>query len=710
VAPRAERKLAAILAADVVGYSRLVGNDEAGTIARLKALRTEFIEPLVADYHGRVVKLLGDGALVEFASAVDAIECAVAVQKGVAEREAAAPDDRRIQFRIAVNIGDIIVEDGDILGDGVNIAARLEQLAGPGEICVSGTVHDHARAKVAFGFEPMGAHRIKNIAEPVMVYRVIPERGPMAKVLGLRPGRMRRWRRGALAAAAVVLVVAAGAAVLWLRSKDSAPASPEQAAPVTASTASAIAPEAALDKYRIAVLPFTNISADPEDEYFSDGMTEEIISKLSRLHDLKVIARTSVMQYKETGKGVAEIGRELQVGTILEGSVRKAGDRLRITAQLIDVASQAHIWSQDYDRALEDVFAIQSAVAESVADALELALGPGEKRRLEAQGTQSVEAYHLYLRGLHQFHRQSEEGLNNSIDYFQSALQQDPGFAQAHAGIAMAHQILGFISLLGPRNAFEKARAAAEKALELDDAIVDAQLVAATAAQILDYDQARAKLAYERAVALAPNSAFAHDSYGIQYLSPMGRHEEAIAELRRAVELDPVSVMHLSNLGWVYYMAHQYDPSIEYLQRSLELEPAHTDGHRGLGEVYVQKGMYDEAIAHMQKYVELTEGRTDYAIGYLGYAYAMAGQGNKALEILETLQERAKRQSVVPYAFAPLYVGLGDYEKAIEALWQDYQQRATPFLLWLNVFPVFDPLHSDPRFVELLRKIGVEPA
>ena len=228
----------------------------------------------------------------------------------------------------------------------------------------------------------------------------------MTKVLGLKRPGTRRWRLGALAAAAVVLLVAAGGAGLWLRSDDREPPSPDQAVtPVTASTAPVVAPQAPLDKHRLAVLPFANISADPEDEYFSDGMTEELISKLSRLRDLKVIARTSVMQYRATGKSVAEIGRELQVGTILEGSVRKAGDRLRITAQLVDVESQGHLWSQDYDRKLDDVFAIQSAVAESVAEALQVTLGPGEKRQLQEQGTQDLEAYQLYLQGLHLFHR-----------------------------------------------------------------------------------------------------------------------------------------------------------------------------------------------------------------------------------------------------------------------------------------------------------------
>jgi TolB-like protein/class 3 adenylate cyclase/Flp pilus assembly protein TadD len=710
MAPRTERKLAAILAADVVGYSRLVGNDEAGTIARLRALRKECIEPLVAEYHGRVVKLMGDGALVEFVSAVDAVECAVAIQKGVAEREAALPKDQRLVFRIGVNIGDILVEDGDILGDGVNVAARLEALAQPGGICVSRTVYDHVRNKVDLGFEPMGAHRVKNIPEPVTVYRVVTEPGPLAKMLSLQRAGTRRWHRGALAAAAVVLLVAAGSAGLWLHSEHGAPPALQQTTTsVTATEAPAVAAQAPLDRYRIAVLPFTNISADPEDEYFSDGMTEELISKLSRLHDLKVIARTSIMQYKETSKSVAEIGRELQVGTILEGSVRKAGDILRITAQLIDVASQAHLWSQDYDRTLDDVFAIQSAVAGSVANALEVTLGPAEKRQLEKQETQNLEAYQLYLHGLQLYNRYTEEGLKDSITYFDRALQHDPSFAQAYTGIAMAYLQLGFISLLDPKRAFENARSAAEKALALDDTIVDAQLAVAITVQILHYDHARARLAYERAVKMAPNSAGPLDWYGMMYFSPLGRGEEAIALLRRAVALDPVSVLYLTDLGWAYYMAHQYDAAIEILQRTLELEPDASDGYRGLGEVYVQKGMYDKAIANMQRYVELTEGRTDYALGYLGYAYGMAGQRDKALEMLAMLQDRAKRQHVVAYAFAPLYVGLGENDKAIDALWQDYEEDSTPFLLWLKVFPTFDPLHSDPRFIELLRRIGVEP-
>jgi TolB-like protein/class 3 adenylate cyclase/Tfp pilus assembly protein PilF len=708
------RRLAAILAADVVGYSRLMAADEAGTHARLKALQTDLIGPLVAGLHGRIVKLMGDGALAEFGSVVEAVQCAVEVQRSVAERQRELPEDQRIALRIGINLGDVIIEGDDIHGDGVNVAARLEALAEPGGVLISRTVRDHVQDKLPYRFVDLGERRVKNIPRPVHVFRVVPDG---AAAVGWRRTRLVD-SRGSWAAAAVVLLVAAGGAGLWLRSKDSAPPAPDQAVatsseqtvtPVATSTSPAVAPQTPLDKHRLAVLPFANISADPEDEYFSDGMTEELISKLSRLRDLKVIARTSVMQYKQTGKSIADIGRELRVGTILEGSVRKAGERLRITAQLVDVESQGHLWSQDYDRTLDDVFAIQSAVAESVADALELTLGPGEKRQIEEHGTENLEAYQLYLQGLSLFHKFSKEALHSSIASFERALQQDPAFAEAYAGIAGAYQQLGNSSLLTPRDAFEKARAAAEKALELDDTIVEAHLAAATMSQYLDYDQARARPAYEQAVELAPNSALAHELYGIMYLSPMGRHQEAIAQLRRAVELDPVSVLYLTDLGWVYYMARQYDSAIKYLERSIELEPDAVDGHRGLGEVYVQKGMHDEAIAEMEKYVELTDSY-DTALGYLGYAYGMAGQRDKALEILDRLQDRAKEQYVLPYAFAPLYVGLGDKDKAIEALWRDYDERAGSHeLLWLKVFPVFDPLHSDPRFIELLRRIGVEP-
>ncbi len=316
------RRLAAILAADVVGYSRLMAADEAGTHARLKALRKEFIEPKIGEHHGRLVKLTGDGALVEFGSVLDAVACAVEIQL----------------FRIGVNLGDVIFDEDDIYGDGVNVAARLETLAEPGGVCISAKVHDEVKNKLEFGYQDLGPQQVKNIPDPVRAYRVLMEPSAAGTVIGpptlvARGKRLVAWPISAVTAAVALILIGVGI-VTWLRSGQTAP---------QMQTAS-------LDPHRVAVLPFVNINADAADDYFSDGMTEELITQLSKIGKLRVIARTSVMKYKGTKQDIAEIGHDLQVGTILEGSVRKAGNQVRITAQLIDVPSQSHLWSEDYDR------------------------------------------------------------------------------------------------------------------------------------------------------------------------------------------------------------------------------------------------------------------------------------------------------------------------------------------------------------------------
>jgi TolB-like protein/class 3 adenylate cyclase len=400
MAPRTDRKLAAILAADVVGYSRLVGEDEAGTIARVKTLRKESIERLVAEYHGRIVKLMGDGALVEFASAVDAVECAVAIQTGIAEREAVVPDNRRIAFRIG-NIGDIIVEDGDILGDGVNVAARLEGLAEPGGICIARNVYDQVRGKLDRAFEPMGEHRVKNIAEAVVVYRVL-----VGAATG--KGTQERWRfqngRGRLAVAAGVvlaIVCGAGAWSLFVR----APIEPS----TVPATAAMTSPEPA-----IAVLPFTNMSGDPAEDYLGAGLAEDIITVLSTFPSLRVASRTSSFTYDKPVK-VQQVGRELGVRYVLEGSVRKAADRVRVTAQLIDAQTGDHVWANRFDEEAVDVVALQEQVANQIYASL--AGLTGEVRKDEEQHSWSKSApslaeYDYYLRG-HQlfFHFTPEDNV-----------------------------------------------------------------------------------------------------------------------------------------------------------------------------------------------------------------------------------------------------------------------------------------------------------
>jgi TolB-like protein/class 3 adenylate cyclase len=444
-APRIERKLTAILAADVVGYSRLVGADEAGTIARLKALRKELIEPLVAEHRGRIVKLMGDGALVEFPSAVDAVECAVAIQKGVSEREAIKPEDRRIAFRIGINIGDIIIEDDDILGDGVNVAARLEALAEPGGICVARNVYNQVKAKLDFAFETMGEHRVKNITEPVETFRVALDGVVTAPGATWRRPRVMRWLVPALAAL-LAIVLMGGVWHFW-------PAEPPPKG-----------------KPAIAVLPFDNLGGDEASARLADGITEDIITDLARFHDLDVIARNSTDVYKGKPVDVRQVGKDLNVGYVLEGSIQRQGDNIRATGQLIDARTGAHLWSERWDRPAEDVFAVQTEVAEKVAAALGGDLTMGQITRAELQRAKRMRpndltAYDYFLLGKEL--KTTFTNIDQGIEYLTKAIALDPQLARAYTVRAWAHNfsiMFGTDAATGLKQMF----ADAEKAVALD--------------------------------------------------------------------------------------------------------------------------------------------------------------------------------------------------------------------------------------------------
>ena len=372
------RRLAAILAADVVGYSRLMGADEAGTLARLRAHRKELIEPSIAACGGRTIKLMGDGALVEFASVVDAVQCAVDIQAGMAGRNAEVPEVRRIAFRIGINFGDVIIEDDDLYGDGVNIAARLEGLAAPGGICISGKVHDEILGKLELGFEDQGEQPVKNIARPVRVYRVV-----------------------------------AGSAAAADGRQASLPS----------------APLSLPDKPSIVVLALQNMSADPEQDYFADGIAEDIITDLSKVSGLLVIARNSAFAYKGRAADLRQVCRELGVRHALEGSVRKAGNRVRITTQLIDGTTGGHVWAERYDRELTDIFDVQDEVTREIVAALKVRLTPDERRRVASRGTDDIEAYDWYLRGRELVIRHTRDQVAEGRPLLERAIALDPGFA-----------------------------------------------------------------------------------------------------------------------------------------------------------------------------------------------------------------------------------------------------------------------------------------
>ncbi len=425
-----ERKLAAILAVDVVGYSRLMEQDEVGTFEGLRAHRKELFEPAIEKHRGRVFKLMGDGLLAEFASVVDAVECAVALQRGMRERNAAVTGDPRIDVRIGVNLGDVIIEGEDRHGEGVNIAARLQQLAAPGGICVSQTVVNHVGNKISLGFEFQGEQRVKNIAQPVKMYRVLADaetNGKTAKTMRIKTRLARSWQ---WPAAALVVAIAAGAALSWRPWERPAiePASTERAAlPIP-------------DKPSIAVLPFANLSDDPQQAYFADGIAEDLMTGLSRLSGLFVIARHSAFTYKDQELDLRKVGHELGVRYIVEGSVQRTGEQVRINIQLVDASTLGHLWAEKYDGSMADIFALQDRVTKSVVDALALKLTAGEQRALAGQNETAVpQAYDEFLRGWELYQRTTPADFVEAIPHFERAVALDPSYARAHAALAMVY-------------------------------------------------------------------------------------------------------------------------------------------------------------------------------------------------------------------------------------------------------------------------------
>src|SRR5881392_4249864 len=452
-----ERRLTAILAADVVGYSRLMGANESGTLAALDALRTDFINPKLSEHQGRIVKLTGDGMLVEFPSVVNAVACAAELQRGIRKRNVGAPQDQRIEFRMGVNVGDVIVQGEDIFGDGVNVAARLESIATPGGITISGPVRDHIGNRLDLAFEDMGEQTLKNIETPIRVYRVHMQT-PSA------PG-----------------------------TRDKKAAQHEQ-----------------VEKPAIAVLPFNNMSGDPEQEYFSDGITEDIITDLSKVSGLFVVARNTAFIYKGKPIKVQQVGHELGVTFILEGSVRKAGSRVRVTGQLINANDGGHVWADRYDRDLTDIFAIQDEITHAIVEQLKVRLLPQEKKDIGETPTDSVEAYTYYLRGRQFLHRHSKSYYQLARRMFAKAVELDPAYARAYAGIADCDSFL-FLHYSAPveiKGIFETSA----KALALESGLAEAHASQALALSLEQrYEEAMAE--FEKAIALDPNSFEGHYFY-----------------------------------------------------------------------------------------------------------------------------------------------------------------------------------------------------
>jgi adenylate cyclase len=583
-----KRKLAAILSADVKGYSRLMGEDEKGTVRTLNAYK-EVMTGLIQHHHGRVVDAPGDNVLAEFASVVDAVECAVEIQKELKARNVELPENRRMEFRIGVNLGDVIEDGEQILGDGVNIAARLESLSDAGGICISGTAFDHVRNKVNFGYVYLGERTVKNIALPVRVYKVLLEPSLAGKVIGEKKAKPRQWQRPVSILVAILIVVVAVGVIWRLYLHPTRP-------PVEVASQEKMAFPLP-NKPSIAVLPFVNMSEDPKQEYFSDGITEEIITALSKVPRLFVIARNSTFTYKGKAVKVRQVSEELGVRYVLEGSVRRAGGKVRITAQLIDALSGHHLWAERYDRDLKDIFTLQDEITLKIINALQVKLTESEQIIMLGKSTNNLEAYLKLLQAREYSNPMTREGNLLHRQMAEEAIVLDPRCAVAYLILSATHlRDLFFGWSESPEQSLRLAEELVKKAFAFDDSLGMAHAylgrIYLTKKQ---HDEAIAE--GERAIALSPNDDFVQAAFAIT-LYYSGRIEEAMVLYKKAIRLNPFPpVWYLWGLGSCYRDMGRHEGAIGEFRKALRLYPDSLLPHLGLAGTYSLMGREQEAHA-----------------------------------------------------------------------------------------------------------------
>jgi len=603
---------------------------------------------------GYVFQIIGDAFCAAFRTPVESLRAALAAQRALSQ--AAWGETGPLKVRMALHTGAVEVQPGDktsgeyVSGMTLSRVARLLSAGHGGQILLTQTAVDLIRDSLpsGTGLVDLGEHRLKDLARPEHVHQLtasgLASDFPPLKSLG-----------------------AAG--------------------------------KTSLPKDRVAVLPFTNISPDQADEYFSDGMTEELISSVSKTKGLRVIARTSVMRYKGTSKSIAEIGRDLNVGSVLEGSVRKAGDKIRVTVQFVETSNEEPSWSQVYDREIRDIFAIQSDIAQKVAEALREHVFGGMPRVEEGKPTTSPEAYINYLRGRQLWNKRTAVDLKRAIEFFEAALTIDGNYAKAYTGLADSYASLALFEFMAPNEAYPKAREAVRKALALDGRLAEAHTSSGLIKFQYDWDWKGAEQEFRVAIGINPSYAPAHHFFA-DYLKAMGRFDEALAEIDKAYELDPLSLAINTGVGHVLYLSRQYDRAIEQYKKAVELDPTFMATHVWFGRPYLEKGMFAEAISELEKAVELS-GESTLALAMLGHGLASAGRRDESMQILEKLNERSETQYVPSYWIAVIYNGLKDKEQVIAWMRKAFDERSS-WLVWTNVEPRFIWLKDDPDFNSLM--------
>ena len=620
---------------DIVGYTSLTQKDESSTLQALENHR-RLLRPLFSSHGGREIKTIGDAFLVEFQSALDAVLCAIAVQQMMHDRKVARGD--QVSLRIGIHVGDVVESENDILGDAVNIASRIEPLAEAGGVCISGEVYSQVRNKSDLPFISLGEKSLKNVNTAVTAYRAV---------------------------------------MPWEKKGEG--------------------PALQLDPKRVAVLPFVSMSPDPNDEYFADGLTEELITRVSLVRGLEVIARTSAMNYKKKEKNASQIGKELKVGTLLEGSVRKAGNRIRVSAQLIDANTEGHLWAENYDRNLEDIFEVQSSVAEKVAGALKLRLLDEDSEK--AGLTADMNAYTIYLRAMQLLHEGTETGCREAIDLFKEAISKDPTFVRAYAGLAQAWTSMsGWAEFTTCVN---RAEAAARKALELGPESAEAHTAMAEVHGCFDrFEEQRLEL--EEAIRINPNLAEANLQLGWRYAT-FGRSDEAIRYYRKACSLDPLNQDPAMHLAWTLRVTGRVDEALDVLAGLKELRRRSPWIYSASANCYLQKKDFARASESLDAGLKLDPD--DHWLRLTrGVLYAQSGRRDEALgELRDLMKDEAESHRL----HAQVWIGtaLGDLDEAFDALMRQAETHAWWGLIKYD--PLFEGLQKDPRFAEFCKKVGL---
>ncbi len=637
------RLLAAIMFADMVGYTRLMQEDEQKA-KDLRDRQREVIDGCILKHRGQVMQYYGDGTLSMFGSAIDAVNCAKEIQLLLSK-------EPKVPLRIGIHIGDVVYDDEGIYGDAVNIAARVQGLGIPGSIMISGKVFDEVKNHPGIKLQPFGEHDLKNVYAPVSIFAVankgieIPELGYIQEITGS-------------------------------------------------------------NKNSVAVLPFANFSPDPENEYFSDGITEEIINSLVKVKGLQVTSRTSVFAFKNTQKDIREIGKELSVSTVLEGSVRRAGNKVRVTAQLIKTDDGFHIWSENFDREMKDIFGVQDEIAQKIADKLEENFTFDTDRKLYEASTDSIVAYNAYLQGLYYWNKRTPESVHKAIGFYEEAIEKCNTYTNAFSGLANAYTFLGVIGHMQGKEAFSKAEKNAYKAIELNNSRADSYISLGYVNLFNHWDFNSADSNFRKGITLEPENEEARSAFSL-YNRIVGRYDKMLDQAKAAVKIAPLSLPALNDLAKSHVLLKNYDEAVELYDKIIDLDPNYRAAYEGKAYLYAEQEDFENAQIQANKYIKRIKGPNKGGT-QLGFLAAMMGDKKEARKNLKLIEKRQKEDSDLNLSldFAVIHASLGDKKEMFEYLNEAVDHKLGA-VLFLNSIPAFTKYSDDPRYIEILNRIGL---